>query len=153
MIWNLEGGRAAEVLLVEDNDDDVVLARMGFARVGLPVHVHHVVDGVECLRFLRREPPWAEAPTPDLVLLDLNLPRMDGRAALAAIRGDAALCHLPVVVLTTSAREEDVIEAFRLHCSGYVVKPLDLERFLDMIRQICAYWFSTVTLPRRRVRG
>jgi CheY-like chemotaxis protein len=149
MIRDLVPGRAAEILLVEDNADDVLLTCLAFQRLGVPIHVNTVGDGDACLRFLRREAPWAEAPAIDLVLLDLNLPRMDGRATLLAITADDALRHLPVVVLTTSAREEDLVEMYRLRCSGYIVKPVDLTRFFDAIAKLCTYWFGVVRLPRQ----
>lgn len=147
MSWTLE--RPPELLLVEDNEDDVVLARMGLARVGIPVHVHHAPDGVAGLAFLRRQPPYADAPPVDLVLLDLNMPRLDGRGLLAAVAADEALQRLPVVVFTTSASEDDVARMYALRCSGYVVKPLDVDRLFAVLREICTYWFGTVRLPRR----
>lgn len=153
MKWNLDGGRTPEVLLVEDNEDDVVLTRLGFQRLGLPVRVHHVCNGVECLRFLRRQPPWPAAPRPDLVLLDLNMPLMDGRATLAHILADEALRQVPVVVLTTSTREEDLLQMYRLRCSGYIVKPVDLQRFFEVIHDLSVYWFSSVLLPKRPIGG
>lgn len=152
MKWSFEPARVAEILLVEDNEDDVLLTRLAFDRLGLPIRLHHVADGADCLRFLRREPPWAGAPSPDLVLLDLNLPVMDGRAALAAIRADDALRSLVVVVLTTSSREEDLVEMYRLNCSGFVQKPVDLERFFEVVSELTGWWFSAVTLPRRAPR-
>lgn len=151
MTWRLEGNRTPEVLLVEDNEDDVVLTRLAFQRLAWPPRVHHVANGLECLKFLRREPPWTEAPWPDLVLLDLNMPGMSGRATLAAIVADEALRHVPVVVLTTSSREEDVAQMYRLRCSGYVVKPVDLARFFDVIQMVCDYWFSAAILPKRPI--
>lgn len=148
MSWRLEGGRAAEILLVEDNEDDVILTRLALGRLGRPVNLHHAPDGEVGLQFLRREPPWARAPSVDLVLLDLNMPHMDGRAMLAAVTADRALRRLPVVILTTSARDADVEAMYQLRCSGYVVKPLELDRFYAVIGEICSYWFGAATLPR-----
>lgn len=153
MTWTLEDGRAADVLLVEDNEDDVVLTRLALGRVGGPVRLHVVPDGAQALRFLRREPPWERAPRPDLVLLDINMPVMDGRATLAAIGADEGLRGIPVVVLTTTAREEDVTAMYRLRCAGYVVKPIDIDRFLEVVGGLCAYWFSVVRLPAREHAG
>ena len=149
MSWNRTDGRRADVLLVEDNDDDVVLTRLAFERAGPPVRLHTVGDGAQCLRFLRRAPPWQQAPKPDLILLDINMPVMDGRATLAAIGSDEALRSIPVVVLTTSAREEDVADMYRLRCAGYIVKPVDIERFFEVVGGIRAYWFEVVRLPAR----
>lgn len=141
--------RTPHVLLAEDNEDDVVLLRLAFDRAGVAVDLHVVDNGAACLRFLRREPPWTGAPRPDLVLLDLNMPVMDGRGALAAIEADPALRGIPVVVLTTSAREEDVAHMYRLRCAGYVVKPVDVEQFFAAVRALCTYWFTVVRLPGR----
>lgn len=141
--------RTPHVLLVEDNEDDVVLLRLGFDRAGVPVDLHVVDNGAACLHFLRREPPFSAAPRPDLVLLDLNMPVLDGRGTLAAIEADPALRDIPVVVLTTSAREEDVARMYRLRCAGYVVKPVDVDQFFAAVRTICAYWFTVVRLPGR----
>jgi CheY-like chemotaxis protein len=154
MSWNLGDTARADILLVEDNTDDVMLTRLAFEQARAPVSLHTVGGGAECLRFLRRAPPWVDAPRPDLVLLDLNMPGMDGRATLAAIGADEQLRSIPVIVLTTSTREEDVAEMYRLRCAGYVVKPVDLDRFFAVIGAVCAYWLDAVRLPvRLRTRG
>jgi CheY-like chemotaxis protein len=147
MTTSFKASRPLEVLLVEDNEDDVVLTKLAFDRAGAPVRLHHVGNGTAAMQFLRRQPPHADAPAPDLVLLDLNMPVMDGRAVLAQVRADEALRQLPVVVLTTSAREEDVKQCWRLGCSGYVVKPVDLAEFFEVVRAISTYWCSVIRLP------
>lgn len=139
--------RTAEILLVEDNQDDVVLARRGFERARLPVHLHHVENGEECMAFLRKSGIYAQAPTPDLILLDLNMPVMDGREVLAEMVADEALRQMPVVVLTTSADERDVLEMYRFRCSSYIVKPVDFDHFLAAIKCISRYWFTVAVLP------
>lgn len=139
--------RTAEILLVEDNQDDVVLARRGFERARLPVHLHHVENGEECMAFLRKSGIYAQAPTPDLILLDLNMPVMDGREVLAEMVADEALRQMPVVVLTTSADERDVLEMYRFRCSSYIVKPVDFDQFLAAIQTISRYWFTVAVLP------
>lgn len=140
-------GRPAVVLLVEDNDNDVELTKIGFHRAKLAVQLHCVGNGEECMQFLRKEGQHASAPTPDLILLDLNLPRMDGHEVLAAIGRDEKLRHLPVVVLTSSKAEEDVLRSYRLRCSSYLVKPIDFEGFAKMIKSLNDYWFTLVVLP------
>ncbi|HZX33687.1 MAG TPA: response regulator [Rhodocyclaceae bacterium] len=139
--------RPAEILLVEDNQDDVLLARRGFERAQLPVRLHHVENGEECMAFLRKTGAFAGVPTPDLVLLDLNMPVMDGREVLAEMVADAVLRRLPVVVLTTSADERDVLEMYRYRCSSYIVKPVDFDQFLAAIQTIGRYWFTVAVLP------
>ena len=106
-----------------------------------------VPDGVDAMAFLRKEGEYADAPTPDLVLLDLNLPRMDGREVLAAMKSDEELRRIPVVVLTTSEAEEDVLRSYSLHANAYVTKPVDFERFIDVVRQIDDFFVSVVRLP------
>jgi two-component system, chemotaxis family, response regulator Rcp1 len=143
----LTRGRLPEILLVEDNDDDVELTRQGFKLAKLAANLHHAPDGEECLAFLRKQGVYAHAPTPDLILLDLNMPRMDGRKVLAELVADETLRHLPVVILTTSAEEREVLRMYQLRCSSYIVKPVDFDEFLRVIRLIGEYWFTVATLP------
>lgn len=141
------GARPAEILLVEDNEDDVMLTRLAFKQAGVAVRLHHVRDGEEGMAFLRRQGKYADVATPDLILLDLNMPRKDGREVLAEIATDENLRHLPVVILTTSAAQRDVIGLYRLRASSYIVKPVDFGRFQQAIRSLHEYWFGVVTLP------
>jgi two-component system response regulator len=140
-------GRPAEVLLVEDNDNDAELTRLGFKRAKLAVHLHHVSNGEECLRFLRKEGPHAGAPTPDLILLDLNMPRMDGFEVMQEVDKDERLHHLPIVVLTSSQAEGDVLMSYKLRCRSYLVKPVDFDGFAKLIQSLSDYWFALVVLP------
>lgn len=146
----LTARRPSEVLLVEDNMGDILLTREGFKRSNFPVNLQHVENGEECLAFLRKEGAFANAPTPDLILLDLNMPVMDGREVLKTLVADPKFRHLPVVVLTTSANEQDVQEMYHLRCSTYIVKPLDFEEFQRIIQVIAEYWFTVATLPGTR---
>ena len=136
------------ILLVEDNPGDARLTLEAFGVNGAQDRVRHVVDGVEALAFLRREGRHGKAPRPALIVLDLNLPRLCGREVLAVIKGDAALRCIPVVVLTTSQAEEDVLAAYNLHANCYVAKPPDLDSFLLAIRSIEEFWLRTARLPR-----
>jgi two-component system, chemotaxis family, response regulator Rcp1 len=137
-----------EVLLVEDNESDVVLTRQGFSSAKLPAHLYHVWDGEECLQFLRKEGKFQEAPTPDLILMDINMPRMDGRQAMKIVGSDPKLCQLPVVVLTTSSAEHDVLEMFRLGANSYVVKPLSFFDFTELLQELTKYWFEVSLIPQ-----
>jgi CheY-like chemotaxis protein len=139
-----------EILLVEDDPGDVTLTREAFADHKVGNNLHVVSDGVEALSFLRREGDHANAVRPDLVLLDLNLPRVDGREVLAAIKADADLATIPVVVLTTSDAEEDVLRSYRLHANAYVTKPVDFEQFIKVVQQIDEFFVQVVRLPARR---
>ncbi len=139
--------RPAEILLAEDNENDVELTRMGFKKSKLRLNLHHVKDGEECLAFLRKQGEYANVPTPDLILLDLNMPRMDGREVLAEMVGDETLCSIPVVVLTTSAQDEEILKMYKLRCNSYIIKPVDFEKFLAVIRSLADYWFTVVVLP------
>lgn len=139
--------RPPNVLLVEDNDDDIELTRQGFSKAQLAVNLHLARDGEECLEFLRKRGKHAEAPTPDLILLDLNMPKVGGREVLTEIVNDPGLRHLPVVVLTTSSEEQEVLKLYRLRCSSYIVKPVNFQQFLRVIQVLGDYWFSVVTLP------
>jgi CheY-like chemotaxis protein len=138
-----------DVLLVEDDPADVLLIEEAFADNKVRNRLHRVADGVEALQFLRREGQYADAPQPDLVLLDLNLPRMDGREVLAEVKADETLRQIPVVVLTTSKAEEDVLRSYKLHANAYVTKPVDFERFIEVVRQIDEFFVSVVKLPPR----
>jgi CheY-like chemotaxis protein len=140
-------GRPAEVLLVEDNENDVELTRLGFQRAKFAVNLRHVSNGEECMAFLRKEGTYADAPTPDLILLDLNMPRMDGLEVLEEVGSDEALRHLPIVVLTSSKADEDVLRSYKLRCSSYLVKPINFDGFAKMIQSLGNYWFTLVVLP------
>ena len=140
-------GRPIEILMVEDNPGDVRLAQEALRDAKLRNHLNSVKDGVEALAFLRRDGSYSAAPRPDLILLDLNLPRKDGREVLAAIKDDPDLRRIPVVVLTTSSDERDVLEAYDLHANCYVVKPVDLEQFITIVKSIEDFWFEIVKLP------
>ncbi|HUU31511.1 MAG TPA: response regulator [Phycisphaerae bacterium] len=135
------------VLLVEDNPGDVRLTTEALREGKIPHHLHVVSDGVEAMAFLRREGPYADAPRPDLILLDLNLPKKDGREVLAEIKADENLKRIPVVVLTTSQAEEDILRTYELHANCYVTKPVDLQQFIAVIRAIEEYWLATARLP------
>ena len=138
-----------DVLLVEDDPGDVLLIEEAFADNKVRNRLHTVSDGVEALQFLRREGEFADAPQPDLVLLDLNLPRKDGREVLAEVKADETLQQIPVVVLTTSKAEEDVPRSYKLHANAYVTKPVDFERFIEVVRQIDEFFVTVVKLPSR----
>jgi len=148
-VTQFEGERQIEVLLVEDDPGDVMMTREAFQDYKLRNELHVVSDGAEAMEFLRQEGEYAGRPRPDLVLLDLNLPRMDGRQVLEAIKSDPDLASIPVVVLTTSENEDDVLRSYSLHANAYVTKPVDFERFIDVIRRIDEFFVSVVRLPRR----
>ena len=135
------------ILLVEDNPGDIRLLQEAFAETKLRNNLSIVTNGMEAMAFLRRDPPYDDAPSPDLILLDLNLPGMDGRAVLELLKSDADLCRIPVAVLTTSGAEEDIERAYALHANCYIRKPLNIECFLDVVRSINHFWFTVVTLP------
>lgn len=147
MIENLKP-RQAEILLVDDDEGDMVLAREGFKQDRFAVNMHWVQNGEQCMQFLRKQGQYAHATTPDIILLDLNMPVMDGREVLEAIVEDPKLSHLPVVVLTTSESEKDIVHMYRLRCSSYIVKPVDFAQFVRVVRELNDYWFSLVVLPR-----
>jgi CheY-like chemotaxis protein len=138
-----------DVLLVEDDPGDVLMTREAFEDNKVANRLSVVSDGVSALEFLRKEGEYAQAPTPDLILLDLNLPRMDGREVLQALKSDDDLRRIPVVVLTTSEAEEDVLRSYSLHANAYVTKPVDFDRFIDVVRQIDEFFVSVVRLPGR----
>jgi CheY-like chemotaxis protein len=136
-----------EILLVEDNPGDARLTREALAHSKVNNNLHHARDGEEAVAFLRRQGQWANAPTPDLVLLDLNLPRRDGREVLEDIKRDPALMHIPVVILTSSQAEEDILRTYRLHANCFITKPVDLEQLTKVVQGIEQFWFTLVRLP------
>ena len=144
-----EAGTPIEVLLVEDDPGDVLMTQEAFEEHKVGNRLTVVSDGAEALAYLRREGQYAEAVRPDLILLDLNLPRRDGREVLEEIKKDADLCQIPVVVLTTSQADEDIVRSYQLHANAYVTKPVDFERFISVIRQIDEFFVSVVKLPPR----
>lgn len=141
--------RPVELLLIEDNPGDVRLIRGALAEARSPNNLHIVADGEKATAFLKRRGEFADAARPELVILDLNLPRKDGREVLAEIRADPELGRIPVVVLTTSDDEQDIVRAYELHASCYLTKPVDLEQFLETIRLIDEFWLTAVKLPGR----
>lgn len=139
--------RSIEILLVEDNPGDARLTIEAMREAKMRNRMHVVEDGVEAMEFLRRQGRFGEAPRPDLILLDLNLPRKDGREVLAEVKSDPDFKRIPVVVLTTSRAEEDVLRAYDLHANCYVTKPVDLAQFMKIVSQIDDFWVKVVTLP------
>ncbi|HEY7070974.1 MAG TPA: response regulator [Acidimicrobiales bacterium] len=142
-----EAVRPIEVLLVEDDEGDVLMTREALDEGKVVNRLSVVGDGVEAIAYLRREQPYADATRPDLVLLDLNLPKRDGRQVLEEVKADPDLRRIPIVVLTTSEAEEDVLRSYDLHANAYVTKPVDFDRFVEVIRQIDEFFISVVRLP------
>jgi CheY-like chemotaxis protein len=139
--------RSIEILLVEDSEPDVRLTVEALREAKVRNRLSVVEDGVEALEFLRRQGPHAAVPRPDLILLDLNLPRKDGREVLREIKNDDLLKRIPVVILTTSKNEEDILRAYDLHANCYIAKPVDFNRFMDVVRSIENFWLTVVRLP------
>jgi CheY-like chemotaxis protein len=140
-------GQPIEILMVEDNPGDVRLTQEAFREAKVRNNIHIATDGVEALAFLRRQGRYANVPRPDVILLDLNLPKKDGREVLAEIKADPNLLRIPVVVLTSSEAEEDVLKAYNLHANAYITKPVGLEQFMAVVRQIEGFWLEIVKLP------
>jgi chemotaxis family two-component system response regulator Rcp1 len=136
-----------DILMVEDNPGDARLTQEALKESKMLNNLHHVRDGVEAMAFLRREGKYSDSPTPDIILLDLNLPRKDGREVLAELKGMPRLKNIPVVVLTTSDAEQDILMSYNLHANCYITKPVDLEKFIEIIRGIENFWLSIVKLP------
>jgi chemotaxis family two-component system response regulator Rcp1 len=136
-----------QVLLVEDSPGDVRLTQEAFRDTNPPIHLHVACDGVEAMAFLQRQGLQANAPRPDIILLDLNLPKMDGREVLATIKEDPALKAIPVVVLTTSGSEADILKTYSLHANCYLTKPVDLNEFLNVVKSIEDFWLARAKLP------
>lgn len=143
-----QSGRPIEILLVEDNPGDVRLTIEALKEVKVRHRLSVAHDGVEALRFLRREGPYSTSPKPDVILLDLNLPKKGGREVLAEIKAEEALRRIPVIVLTTSNADEDILRSYDLHANCYVTKPVDMDQFITVMKAIDAFWFNVVTIPR-----
>jgi len=141
------GGQPVEILLVEDNEGDARLAREAMLESKMRNTLHHVSDGEEAMAFLHRVGKYAHAPRPSLILLDLNLPKKDGREVLAEIKSDDELRNIPVVVLTQSSAEEDILASYDLHANCYITKPVDLTQFIKVVRSIDDFWLTIVRLP------
>lgn len=142
-------GQPIDILLVEDDPGDELMTREAFEDNKIGNNLYVARDGEEALEFLYREGRWPEAPRPDLILLDLNLPKYDGRQVLERIKSDPNLAPIPVVVLTTSAAEEDILRSYKLHANAYVTKPVDLDQFVAAIKQIDDFFVQVVRLPRQ----
>ena len=140
--------RAIDILLVEDDPGDELITREAFEHNKIKNNLHVAHDGQEGLDFLYRRGEYADAPRPDLILLDLNLPKYDGRQLLEQIKNDENLCHIPIVVLTTSSAEEDILRSYKLHANAYVTKPVDLDQFMSAVRQIDEFFVQVVRLPQ-----
>ena len=140
-------GRPIEILLVEDSSTDVMLTEEALEHAKMRNNLHVVKDGVEAMAFLRKERQYSAVPRPDLILLDLNMPRKDGREVLTEVKTDDDLKTIPVVVLTTSQAQEDVLHAYGLHANCYITKPVDFEQFANVVQAIDKFWFTVVTLP------
>ena len=139
--------KPVEILLVEDNEGDVGLVEEVFEEAKIRNIIHVAEDGEEAMLFLNKEVPYVDAPTPDIILLDLNLPQKDGREVLEEIKTDETLKRIPVVVLTTSKAEEDIIKSYDLHANSYITKPVDFDQFIRVVRSIENFWLEVVRLP------
>ncbi len=142
-------GRVVEILLVEDNDGDIRLTREALKEGRIRNRLNVVTDGEQAIAFLNRQGVYADAPRPDLILLDLNLPRLDGREVLATIKNDPDLKQIPIVVLTSSRSEQDLLRAYDLHANCFITKPVEFEQFIEVVRSIEDFWLTIVVLPPR----
>ena len=145
-----ENGTSIEVLLVEDSPGDVRLTQEAFRDADTNIHLHIASDGVEAMQFLRREGAYSQAVRPDLILLDLNLPKMDGREVLAHIKDDADLMTIPTVILTTSDLEVDILKSYKLQANAYLTKPVQLVEFEGLVKSINDFWLTVARLPQQR---
>jgi chemotaxis family two-component system response regulator Rcp1 len=142
-----DNSKLVDILLVEDNEGDARLAKEAMRDSKIRNTLHHVSDGEEAMAFLRKEGQYAKAPRPDLVLLDLNLPKKDGRQVLAEIKNDDELKRIPVVILTVSSAEEDILKSYNLHANCFITKPIDLSQFMKVVRSVEDFWLTIVKLP------
>lgn len=139
--------RPVNILLIEDNPGDVRLTQEAFKEGRMTINMDVVMDGVEAIKFLKKEHPYTDSIVPDLILLDLNLPKRDGREVLEEIKSDPNLKRIPVVILTTSNAEQDILKSYNLHVNCYINKPVDFDKFFDIIQKIEDFWLSTAILP------
>jgi chemotaxis family two-component system response regulator Rcp1 len=146
---DLSAARPIEILLVEDSPSDVALTIEALQAGKIANNLNRVADGVEAIAYLKRQGEYARATRPDLIMLDLNLPRKDGRDVLKELKSDLSLKAIPIVVLTTSQSDKDVLESYELNANCYIVKPVDFERFIDVVKSIEHFWLTVVTLPRK----
>lgn len=146
----IEWSRPVEILLVDDNPADVALTQEAFLENKLCNNLNVVNDGVEAMDYLRKMGKYASAPTPDIILLDLNMPRKDGREVLAEIKADDVLKYIPVVIMTVSKDDKDILESYRLHANCYVKKPVKFAEFVEVVKALENFWFSIVTLPSKK---
>ena len=144
---DFNAAKPIDILMVEDNASDARLAEEAFKESKMMNTLHRVKDGVEALAFVRRTDGFAEAPRPDIILLDLNLPKMDGRQVLEELKNDPDLKTIPVVVLTTSEAEQDILKSYELHANCYITKPVDLDKFMGIVKRLEDFWLSIVKLP------
>jgi two-component system, chemotaxis family, response regulator Rcp1 len=147
MTDQMNNAKPIEILLVEDNPGDARLTREALKEGRVINHLNVVTDGVEALAFLNREDKYPNSPRPDIIFLDLNLPRMDGRELLAVLKSDPRFKRIPVVILTTSKAEEDIVKTYDLHANCYITKPVDLDQFIKVVNSVEDFWFSIVKLP------
>ena len=136
------------ILLVDDNEGDILLTKEALAEARIINKISVAYDGIEAIRFLRKEAPFEEGETPDLILLDINLPMMDGTEVLSVIKNDAGLRRIPVIMLTTSSSEKDILKSYNNHANCYITKPVDLDQFMCVVRTIEDFWISIVRLPK-----
>ena len=144
---DVTSSKVIDVLMVEDDDGDILMTREAFEYYKVQNRLHVVTDGEQALQFLRRQGPYADAPRPGLILLDVNLPRVSGLEVLAELKNDPELLVIPVVMLTTSRAEEDIVRSYSLHANAFVTKPVDFEHFMEAIRQIDNFFLTLVCLP------
>jgi CheY-like chemotaxis protein len=142
-----QAGKPVEILLVEDDPGDVLLTQEALLGSKIRNNLHIASDGVEALAFLRQEGDYKESPRPDLILLDLNMPRKDGREVLAEVKADSSLKTIPIAVLTTSAQDEDILKSYQLHANCYITKPVGLDEFAQVVQSLDDFWFAIVKLP------
>jgi len=146
---NINETRPIEILLIEDSPSDTALTIEALEEGKIANNLSHVEDGVEAMDFLRRQGKYKNAPRPDLIMLDLNLPRKDGREVLAEIKADEDLRIIPIIVLTTSRSDKDILQSYKLNANCYITKPVDFRQFMDVVRSIEKFWLSVVTLPQQ----